>query len=153
MPLLLALAAGSTPTAGAAQTRGEAGSATPPQRHAIASAPLENRVQLMTKELELDAGQQIALRNVLIEHRTEVAKAWSDPSVPAAIRVGATQAVTEKTTARIRAMLTDEQREKYIKPHRHETAGGTSGDDVQTWMDRSRRLEKPSGPRAAAKGS
>src|SRR4051794_6135051 len=55
---------------------------------------LEERVQLLTKELDLDPGQQASVRAILLAQRTEVIKAWSDPTVPAAARVGTTQAIS-----------------------------------------------------------
>jgi Spy/CpxP family protein refolding chaperone len=95
---------------------------------------LDSRVQLMTRELDLDATQQTQLRAILQAHRAEVAKAWSDPAVPASVRVGATQAIAERTSDRIRAMLNEAQREKYMKAHEHEAPVGAPGGDVQRWM-------------------
>ena len=101
---------------------------------AAGSAPLDNRVQLMAKELDLDANQQARLKSILLAHRAEVAKAWNDPSVPAAVRIATTQAVSEKTAARIRAVLNDEQRAKYAKAHQRDARVGAPGGDVQKWM-------------------
>ena len=101
---------------------------------AAGSAPLDNRVQLMAKELDLDANQQARLKSILLAHRAEVAKAWNDPSVPAAVRIATTQAVSEKTAERIRAVLNDEQRAKYAKAHQRDAGVGAPGGDVQKWM-------------------
>jgi len=101
---------------------------------AAGSAPLDNRVQLMAKELDLDANQQDRLKSILLAHRAEVAKAWNDPSVPAAVRIATTQAVSEKTAERIRAVLNDEQRAKYAKAHQRDARVGAPGGDVQKWM-------------------
>ena len=95
---------------------------------------LANRVQLMAKELDLDSSQQQQLTAILIAQQGEVAKAWSDPSVPAALRINATQRISERTGDRIRAMLTDAQREKYIKVHPHDTPVGAPGADLDKWM-------------------
>ena len=102
--------------------------------HRTVGATLDNRVQLMAKELDLDASQQAALKSILLTQRAEVAKVWNDPSVPATVRVATTQAVSEKTVERIRAILNEEQREKYIKDHRRDVPVGTPGSDVQKWM-------------------
>jgi hypothetical protein len=101
--------------------------------HTPASS-LDNRVQLMAKELDLDANQQARLKSILLAHRAEVAKAWNDPSVPAAVRIATTQVVSEKTAERIRAVLNDEQRTKYAKAHQRDAPVGAPGGDVQKWM-------------------
>jgi Spy/CpxP family protein refolding chaperone len=101
---------------------------------AAGSAPLDNRVQLMAKELDLDANQQARLKSILLAQRAEVTKAWNDPSVPAAVRIATTQAVSEKTAERIRAVLNDEQRAKYAKAHQRDARVGAPGGDVQKWM-------------------
>ncbi len=150
MPLLLAIAAW-IPAQVCAESANPASSAVP-KRH-LQTSPLSDRVQLMTRELGLTADQQFALQNILLEHRAEIAKVWSDPSVPAAIRVGATQAIGEKTADKIRAMLTDEQREKYNKPRQQKPVPNALGDDVQKWMDRSRRVEQPAAATVGAKGN
>src|SRR5580765_5023432 len=60
------------------------------------TSTLDSRIQLMAKELDLDAGQQAKLKSILLAHRAEVTKAWSDPAVPAAVRIATTQAASEK---------------------------------------------------------
>jgi len=98
------------------------------------AASLDDRVQLMAKELDLDANQQARLKSILLAQRAEVTKAWNDPSVPAAVRIATTQAVSEKTAERIRAVLNDEQRGKYAKAHQRDARVGAPGGDVQKWM-------------------
>jgi len=98
------------------------------------STALASRVRLMARELDLDSSQQQQLTAILIAQQGEVAKAWSDPSVPAALRINATQRISERTGDRIRAMLTDAQREKYIKVHSHDTPVGAPGADLDKWM-------------------
>jgi hypothetical protein len=137
MGLGFALAVGSLVVAHAAD---DAPAAAAPARvlrshaHHSAAITLDDRVQLMAKELDLDASQQATLKRILLTQRAEVAKVWNDPSVPATVRVATTQAVSEKTAERIRAILHDEQREKYLKEHRRDVPVGTPGGDVQKWM-------------------
>jgi Spy/CpxP family protein refolding chaperone len=102
--------------------------------HHTRAASLDERVQLMAKELDLDASQQAKLKSILLVQRAEVSKAWNDPSVPAAVRVATTQAVSERTAERIRAVLNDEQREKYAKAHQRDAGVGAPGGDVQKWL-------------------
>jgi hypothetical protein len=140
MALGFALALGSLVAAHAGD-EDQAPVAAPPVRaaprshaHHTAANTLDNRVQLMAKELDLDASQQATLKRILLSQRAEVAKVWNDPSVPATVRVATTQAVSEKTAEQIRAILNDEQREKYLKEHRRDVPVGTPGGDVQKWM-------------------
>ena len=102
-----------------------------PTAHATA---LADRVRLMARELDLDSGQQQQLTTILIAQQGEVAQAWSDPNVPAALRINATQRISERTGDRIRAILNDAQREKYIKVHPHDTPVGAPGADLDKWM-------------------
>jgi hypothetical protein len=95
---------------------------------------LDGRVALLARELDLDPGQQVALRKMLEEQGVQVAQAWNDTSVPGATRVGRTQAISDRTAERIRAMLNDEQRRKYIQPRQRETSVGAPGGRVETWM-------------------
>jgi hypothetical protein len=110
--------------------------AAPANSHAHHPPPatVDGRVQLMSRELDLDPNQQATLRSLLLAQRAEVSKVWSDPAVPAAVRVAATRAVSEKTAERIRGMLNDEQRAKYSKAQQHDAAVGAPGADVQKWM-------------------
>jgi hypothetical protein len=101
-------------------------------RHRTGSS-LEDRVRMLTKALDLDARQQSELRKVLQAQRNEVTRIWEDESMPAANRVVATQAVSDTTADRIRALLNDQQRKKFTpaKPP-HEPAEGPTVDE---WMD------------------
>ena len=121
--LVGALAADETSTAA-----GHSHAARPPTQR-TAAATLEGRVQLLAKELALDSVQQSQLRDILQSQRVEVARVWSDPAVPASVRVGATQSIGEKTGDRIRAILNAEQREKYMKAHQHDAPVGAPGSD------------------------
>ena len=85
--------------------------------------------------------------------RAEVAKVWSDASVPSAIRVGATQAIGDRTAERIRTLLNDEQRRKYIQPRQHEVPVGAAGGDVQKWMQAAQDQERSAAASAATKGN
>jgi hypothetical protein len=140
MLLCLALVSGSLVAAQAAD-EGQAPAAAAPgysaphsHAHRTPAAGLDSRVQLMAKELDLDANQQASLKSILLAQRAEMTQVWNDPSVPAAVRVATTQAVSEKTAGRIRAILSGEQREKYAKAHQSDAPVGAPGGDVQKWM-------------------
>jgi Spy/CpxP family protein refolding chaperone len=108
----------------------------PPRSHVhhTGAGGLNDRVQLMTKELDLDADQQAKLKGILLAQRAEMTKVWTDSSVPAAVRVATTQAVSERTADRIRGMLSEEQRLKYAKAHQRDAPVGAKGGNVQQWL-------------------
>lgn len=101
----------------------------------IRPAGLEDRVELVARELDLDAAQRVHLKNILENQRAEVARVWSDNSVAAAIRIASTQAVSDRTADSIRAMLSDDQRNKYIRPRLRDTGVGAAGGSVESWMN------------------
>jgi hypothetical protein len=135
--------AGAAETAGAARVIDESeAAARVPQdtaRRRKRGSPLDRRVMLLARELGLDATQQAQVRKVLERQREEVARLWNDGSIPAARRVSATQAIGDHTADRIRALLNDEQRKKYIQPRQRDVAVGTAGGDVESWMSAVKR--------------
>lgn len=97
---------------------------------------LDRRVALLARELDLDATQQLKLKALLESQREQVSRVWSDESVPGALRVKRTQAVSERTEEGIRSLLTDEQKTKYFKPRPADVAPGATSADLATWMDK-----------------
>jgi hypothetical protein len=73
----------------------------------------DDRVKLLTKGLDLDAGQQAQLRRILALQQEELRQLRSDPAMQATDHVAATRAILERTGDRIRAILNPEQRRKY----------------------------------------
>jgi hypothetical protein len=123
-----------------------AASAPPVSEAAARHAPrltIASRVQLLTRELGLDVGQQSRVQSILQDQRSEVSKVWSDSSISSALRVRATQAIGDKTADRIRAILNEAQRKKYIQPRMHEAPVGAPGGDVQQWLKTAQGLEQP----------
>ena len=103
-------------------------------RHRTVS-PLDRRVALLAKELNLDAGQQARVKKVLENQRAQMNQVWNNTSLSPAMRVSSTQSIGDRTADQIRALLNEEQRKKYIQEHKRETKVGTAGADVQTWMN------------------
>jgi hypothetical protein len=135
--------AGAAEAAGAARAVDDSEAAAPvPQDTAHRrkrASPLDRRVMLLARELGLDATQQAQVKKVLEAQREQVARLWNDKSIPAARRVSATQAIGDRTADRIRALLNDEQRKRYIKPRHRDVAVGTAGGDVESWMNAGKR--------------
>ena len=96
---------------------------------------LQRRVTLLAVELGLDAQQQSAVGRILEDQRRQVMNVWNDASVPAAYRVNATRTISDRTGDRIRALLTDAQKEKYNKPRKPRQApADTPALSVEDWM-------------------
>jgi hypothetical protein len=104
------------------------------QRH-YKKHSLEERVRKLTQWLALDATQQSELRKVLEDQREQIRKVWDDASVPAAYRISATQAISDKTADQIRALLNEEQRKKFNPPRQPREAAGSVKPSVEDWMD------------------
>jgi hypothetical protein len=99
-----------------------------------AVSPLDRRIALLARELDLDAAQKLKVRSLLEGQREQIVRAWQDESVPGALRVARTQAISERTEDGIRALLTDAQRQKYVKPRTDRAIGGTP-DDLANYVD------------------
>lgn len=104
--------------------------------HQHSGHTLEDRVRILTQWLSLDATQQTELRKVLQGQREQVRSLWSDTSVPAAYRISATQAISDKTGDQIRALLNEEQKKKFNppRPPRDETAA-SARPNVEDWIN------------------
>jgi len=103
---------------------------------------LDDRVRALSRALDLDETQQSTLKKVLEGQREQVMKVWSDSSVPAAYRISATQAISDRTADHIRALLNEEQKKKYNPPKQsHQEATGTNKLSVEQWMDATRAKE------------
>jgi periplasmic protein CpxP/Spy len=136
-----------TPVPTNLQTPKPASSATSRAQSAHRShGSLEERVQLISRELHLDPDQEAHVRQILLDQRAEVSKVWDNSAVPAAQRVGATQAITERTADRIRAILTEEQKTKYLKARSHDTPVGAPGGDVEKWITATQVPPAPPAP-------
>jgi hypothetical protein len=97
---------------------------------------LEDRVRTLSHALDLDARQQSELRKALVSQREEVRRIWGDASMPAANRISATRAISDKTEDRIRALLNDEQKNKYNPPRQpREAAADSAEPTVEDWMN------------------
>ena len=79
--------------------------------------------------------QQSALRKLLEDQREQIRGVWSNTSVPAAYRVSATLAISDKTADQIRSLLNEEQRKKYNPPRLpHEALANSASPSVEGWM-------------------
>jgi len=124
---------GGWPVQAQTATAGEPAATPAPARHLPrhrGAGGLEERVTMLSRALHLDARQQAELRKVLEGQREQVGRVWNDTSVPAADRVSATQAISDRTADQIRALLNEEQRKQYNQPRQRHTARPS----VEAWM-------------------
>jgi DNA-binding IclR family transcriptional regulator len=99
-------------------------------------APLERRVEALSKALDLTAGQRSQLLNILEAQRVSVAKIWSDSTLLPAERAPATRAIEEHTADQIRAILSDQQKQRY-NPKRPQSVQAPAP-DVSKWIELTR---------------
>ena len=95
---------------------------------------IDENVRRLTRGLDLDAGQQQKLRQILLDqHRQIMALRQGNPAAQGDV-AGTTMAIYDQSKARIRAMLTEEQRQKYsAEVPRSELAPAQA--DLQHWLD------------------
>jgi hypothetical protein len=120
-----------------AATAPSGGSVGDREPHAPTPRPgsIDYRVQLLTAELKLDPGQQVKVRQILEDQRRQTIGAWQNDAVPAAVRVHTTQLIGERAADRIRAVLSETQRENYIKPQPAIADHGQSTEKVDSWIN------------------
>jgi hypothetical protein len=142
-PALLATWMGLTAATGAARAADSGGANHPPDRARHSVGGLEGRLQALSMALNLDPAQQAELRKILARDRDRIRNVWADPAIPAAWRITATQAESERTAAEIRSLLNDEQRQKYKAPRAVQARSAAPGPDVEAWMDVARPQRRP----------
>lgn len=140
LALPMAVAADEAPAQASALAPMPAATTTPapaqvrPAARPVQKPGLEGRVQLLASELGLDERQQADVRRILQQQSIEVRRAWNDASLPPQLRIAATRAISDKTAERIRALLTDAQREKYTKARPAMPAQEQSPAELDRWV-------------------
>jgi hypothetical protein len=104
-----------------------------PPAHHMPGQAIDESVRRLTRSLDLDSAQQAKLREILWDHHRQVMKLRNEDSTVAVDRAGATLALLDRTKARIRDILNEEQRKKYsVDVPRDQTAPAQA--DLQHWM-------------------
>jgi hypothetical protein len=95
---------------------------------------IDENVRRLTRGLDLNPEQQAKLRQILLDQHRQLMKLRNENSELAADRAGANLAILDKTKARIRAMLNEEQQKKYSTDvPRDQNAPAQA--DLQHWME------------------
>jgi hypothetical protein len=102
-------------------------------RRPYARPSLDARVSLFAKNLDLNVTQQSAVKKILEQQQQQILRIRDDASISGSARISQFRALQEFTVMRIRAVLTEEQRQKYdpLAPRRIPAAPGPS---VEDWI-------------------
>jgi len=109
-----------------------------PRVRARTRGSLNDRVREMTRALDLNAGQQAKLREILEAQRAQIQKVWNDPAIAPSNRTAVTAKIAEQTSDRIRAMLSDDQKKRYNPPKQAEQRPPSGSPSVEEWMSKTR---------------
>ena len=132
--IVLACALGSIGLTRAAE-EGGADSAAPPKAPAHHAVHTHDAFAGFAKRLDLSAKQQTQVKRLLAMRQTQMHRVWTDPSIDPNERVGAVKLINERTEEQIRALLTDEQRQKYIQARPAHDAPGASQPRIEDWLN------------------
>ena len=92
-----------------------AGAASPAsQTHRSPRRPgIDDRVKVLSRSLDLNEAQQAAVKKILEQRQQETLRIRQDPSISGSARIERFRALQDNAVERIRAVLNEEQREKY----------------------------------------
>jgi len=85
--------------------------------------------------LELTETQQAQLAKVLASQREQIRNLWRDQKVPPEYRVGAMRAINDQTEDRIRALLNNEQKKKYVSSRPRDPARTSQQPKLDYWLN------------------
>jgi phage shock protein A len=84
--------------------------------------------------LQLTDPQRAELARILASQHEEIRKLWREKKVPPEYRVSAMRAINDKTEERIRELLNDEQKTKYIASHPRESSQPSQESTLDYWL-------------------
>jgi hypothetical protein len=104
-----------------------------PVRRLTVGQSIDENVRRLSRGLNLDLGQQVRLRQILVDQHAQMTQLRSRGSGVSADVTGPMLAIYDQSRARIRAMLNEEQLRKYpAAVPREQTAPAQA--DLQHWM-------------------
>ncbi len=105
-----------------------------PATHLTLAQSIDENVRRLARGLDLDAGQQEKLRQILVEQHRQMLQLRSGGSALSGEFTGTTLAIYAQTRGRIRAMLNDEQKKKYSADVPRDTLAPAKA-DLQHWIE------------------
>lgn len=112
-----------------------------PQRQAQSlyrKRTLDDNVKSLAKALNLDEAQQMGVKAILERQQMQARRIQSDPSLSGADRIARFRALQQETVSRIRAILNEEQKQKY-DPLNHGTKANSPQPSVEDWLKATHR--------------
>lgn len=105
-----------------------------PLRRLTAAQSIDQSVRRLSRGLNLNLGQQVRLRQILVDQQRATMQLRSRGAGVSGDLTGAMLAIYDQTKTRIRAMLDDEQKKKYSADvPREQTAPAQA--DLQHWLE------------------
>jgi pyruvate/2-oxoglutarate dehydrogenase complex dihydrolipoamide acyltransferase (E2) component len=104
-----------------------------PARRLTVAQSIDESVRRLTRALDLDPAQQERLRNILLDQHRQIMKLRGSGTAASGDVTGQTLAVYDRTKTRIRAMLNDEQKKKYMVDVPHDGLAPAQA-DLKHWM-------------------
>jgi hypothetical protein len=97
---------------------------------------IDGEVLRLARGLNLDTAQQSAVRSALVARALGTQRVWNNQAMSAADRIAATHTIDRLTIDRIRAVLSDQQRQLYYPPlPKGGTSAASDGRSVEDWMN------------------
>jgi hypothetical protein len=115
LPIVLALHAGNFVPSTAFAGGQEQGSGAPQiqTRRPLTRPSLDDRVNRFARSLDLSESQRSAVKKILEQRQQQILRMRRDASISGSDRISQLRALQEDTVAQIRAILNEEQRQKY----------------------------------------
>jgi hypothetical protein len=115
-----------------------------PRRRLTVAQSIEESVHGLARGLDLDADQQDKVREILVDQHRQMLRLHNAGTTASDDVTGAMLSIYDRTRARIRGILTEEQLKKYpAAVPRDQTAAGQA--DLQTWMKMQENKRKQDG--------
>jgi hypothetical protein len=99
---------------------------------------LDSRARRLVSALGLTDAQQAELAKILASRRELVRRLWTEQTIAPEYRVSAMQVINDKTEERIRALLNDEQKKKYLASRPTQSNGSSQQSALDHWLNGSK---------------
>lgn len=116
-----------------------------PAKHRTPAQNIEDSVRRLTRALDLDSGQQDKLRQILLDQHRQMSMLRAGTAPAHGDVIGAQLGIYDQTKARIRAMLNDDQKQKYPADIPRDQLGPAQA-DLQHWLGLQESKRRQSAP-------
>jgi len=116
-------------------------------RHRYRRPTLDDQVRSLATKLELTAGQQASLKDLLERRVVQSRQIWADQSISGADRVDRFRALNDNTVTQIRALLNDDQKKKYDPLVGGSARSSSPQASVEKWLEAASPKSKGTEPK------